>query len=151
MQPGLGGLAVLGLLWGLMSVTAAAHSGGARAIRGGAPIPKAALAGMAAAPACGIAMPDQWRAHLVPAMLPHEVPLYIAPEEVKEAIAPLPPGIAAAANVLVFPDRPRGAEAFTETGCQTNGVLRACTYVRKGSCQADPYWTYQATLERETL
>ncbi|WP_309622114.1 hypothetical protein [Novosphingobium sp.] len=145
------GLALLGALWFMMSMAAEAHSGGARAMRGGAPIVRAALAGVAQGPACGIAIPDQWRAHLVSALLPRAVPIYVAPETVMSAIEPLPPGIAASANVLVFPYLPRGAAGFEERGCEENAVMRACTYVRKGTCQADPHWTYQAALERETL
>lgn len=145
------GLGLLGALWFVVSMAAQAHSGGAGAMRGGAPIPKAALAALAQGPACGIAIPDQWRAHLVPALLPREVPIYVAPASVKEGSEPLPASMAAAANVLVFPDLPRGAAGFEARGCQENGVIRACTFVRKGTCQPDPHWTYQAALERETL
>lgn len=145
------GLALLGALWLMVSMAAQAHSGGAGAMRGGAPIPKAALAGLAQGPACGIAIPDQWRAHLVTALLPHDVPIYVAPAGVMEAIDPLPASLAVSANVLVFPELPRGAAGFEARGCHENGVIRACTYVRKGTCTADPHWTYQAALERETL
>ena len=145
------GLALLGALWFMMSIAAESYSGGARAMRGGAPIVRAAVAGVAQGPACGIAIPNQWRAHLVTALLPREVPIYVAPDTVMSAIEPLPPGVAASANVLVFPDLPRGAPGFEKRGCEQNAVLRACTYVRKGTCQADPRWTYQAALERETL
>ncbi|MEQ1497493.1 MAG: hypothetical protein ABL914_02450 [Novosphingobium sp.] len=151
MRLGWGGMVVLAVVWLIVGLSANARSGGAYSLRGGAPIPLAAQAGVGQGKACGIALPDQWRAHLVPALLPREVPLYVAPEAVKAAIEPLPPGIAASANVLVFPDLPRGTTGYVEQGCYTNGVIRACTYVRPGACSADPYWTYQAVLERETL
>lgn len=149
-------LAALCLGWVGASLAAEHQSGGARTLRGGAPIPLAAQAGVgqtgsAGAEACGIAIPDQSRAHLVPALLAREVPLYVAPEAVMAGKAALPAGVIASANVLVFPQLPAGAQDYAELGCEQNGAIRACTYVRPGGCTADPRWTYQAALEREDL
>jgi hypothetical protein len=144
-------LLALAGLWLGASVLAQAQSGGARTLRGGSPIPLAALAAVEQGRPCGIALPDQWRAHLVPALLPREVPLFVAPEGVMAKDETLPPGLLASADVLVFPARPKGAEAYRELTCRENGTLKACAYVRPGKCTADPYWTYQAALEREGL
>jgi phosphatidylinositol glycan class B len=144
-------LGLLGLTWLGLSLTAEAPSGGARTMRGGAPIPLAALAGAERGQTCGIALPDQWRAHLVPALLPRPVPLYIAPAAVTDRSEPLPPDLTAAANALVFAQRPRGAEAYREVTCRTNGTLKACLYLRPGTCTDAPHWRYQAALEREDL
>lgn len=144
-------LAGLGLVWLGASMAAEHQSGGARTLRGGAPIPLAAQAGAARAETCGIALPDQWRAHLVPALLAREVPLYVAPAAVMAGKSALPAGVIASANVLVFPKLPAGTAGYAELGCEQNGTIRACTYVRTGGCAADPRWTYQAALEREDL
>ena len=141
----------LGGLWLIASVAAEARSGGARVLRGGAPIPLAALAGTERGGICGIALPDQWRAHLVPALLPGEVPLYVAPMRVLDGGETLPATLTAAANALVFPALPGGAPGYREITCKTNGTVRACLYVRPGSCAPSAYWSYQKALEREDL
>ncbi len=141
----------LGLLWLAASFAAQAQSGGGRVLRGGAPIPLAAGDAATRPVTCGIAVPDQWRAHLVPALLPREVPLYVAPAEVVERGAALPAGVAQSANVLVFPALPSGAQGYHQLTCRANAVLKACVYVRAGGCLADPNWTYQAALIREDL
>lgn len=144
-------LAALCLAWVGASLAAERQSGGARTMRGGSPIPLAAQTGAARAEACGIAIPDQWRAHLVPALLARDVPLYVAPAAVMAGKAELPAGVAASANVLVFPALPPGAAGYFQISCQTNSAIRACTYVRPGPCAPDPHWTYQAALQREDL
>jgi hypothetical protein len=144
-------LAGLGVLWLLASFAAQRESGGARVLRGGAPIPLAANDAARRKETCGIALPDQWRAHLVPALLRREIPLYVAPAGVMGQGAPLPSGIASAADVLVFPARPKGAENYRELTCRANSVLKACVYVRPGGCLDDPGSSYQAALEREDL
>ena len=144
-------LGVLGALWLGASFAAQAQSGGARTLRGGAPIPLAANIATARKETCGIALPDQWRAHLVPALLPREVPLYVAPASVVVRDDPLPSGLVGAADVLIFPQLPNGAPGYRELTCRANSVLKACIYVRPGGCLDDPNWTYQAALEREDL
>lgn len=144
-------LAILAALWLGASLLAQAQSGGARSLRGGGPIPLAALAAAEQGQPCGIALPDQWRAHLVPALLPREIPLFITPEAVLDKGEAIPPGLLASADVLVFPARPKGAEAYRELTCRSNGTVKACAYVRPGKCTADPHWTYQSALEREGL
>ena len=129
----------------------AAQSGGARSLRGGAPIPLAAHAAVARKATCGIALPDQWRAHLVPALLPRAVPLYVAPAATTARADPLPAGLVRAADVLIFPHLPNRAPGYRELTCRTNAVLKACVYVRPGGCLNDPNWTYQAALGREDL
>ena len=144
-------LGALGALWLAASLMAQAQSGGARTLRGGAPIPLAANAAAERQATCGIALPDQWRAHLVPALLPREVPLYVAPANVIANGEPLPSSMAGAADVLIFPQLPNGAMGYRELTCRANSVLKACVYVRSGGCLDDPNWTYQAALEREDL
>lgn len=144
-------LAALGVLWLAASFAAQATSGGARALRGGAPIPLAANDAAVRKETCGIALPDQWRAYLVPALLAREVPLYVAPAWVLGQAQPLPAGLANAADVLIFPAKPQGAENYRELACRANSVLKACVYVRPGGCQNDPNWSYQAALQREDL
>ena len=144
-------LAALGLVWLGASLAAERQSGGARVLRGGSPIPLAALDALKRPETCGIAIPDQWRAHLVPALLPRAVPLYVAPEAVMEGKQALPAGVASAADALVFPALPAGATGYAAAGCKANAVLKACLYVRPGPCKPDPHWTYQAALEREDL
>ena len=144
-------LAALGALWLAASWAAQAQSGGARSLRGGAPIPLAANAAVAHTQPCGIALPDQWRAHLVSALLPRAVPLYIAPAATMAQAEALPPGLVGAADVLIFPQLPDGAPGYRELTCRANAVLKACVYVRPGGCLADPNWTYQTALEREDL
>ncbi len=144
-------LAALGVLWLAASFAAQATSGGARVLRGGAPIPLAANDAAVRKETCGIALPDQWRAYLVPALLAREVPLYVAPAWVLGQAQPLPAGLANAADVLIFPAKPQGAENYRELACRANSVLKACVYVRPGGCQNDPNWSYQAALQREDL
>ena len=148
-------LAAIGALWLGASIGAEAQSGGARTMRGGAPIPlsagdAAAVSGIGAQ-TCGIALPDQWRAHLVPALLPRDVPLYVAPAAVMSAGEPLPAGLTGSANALIFPELPAGATGYRPLTCRSNGTVKACLFVRAGGCLADPNWTYQAALEREDL
>ena len=137
--------------WLAASAGGERQSGGARTMRGGAPIPMAALAAARDPATCGIAVPDQWRAHVVSALLEREVPLYVAPKAMVASGAALPAGLAASANVLVFPRPQAGAGAYRFAGCKANTVLKACIYRRPGPCHADPTWTYQAALEREDL
>ena len=144
-------LATLGVLWLAASFAAQSTSGGARVLRGGAPIPLAANDAARRPETCGIAIPDQWRAHLVPALLPREIPLYVAPAGVMGQGQPLPAGIARAADALIFPARPSGAENYRELTCRANAVLKACIYVRPGGCLDNPAGSYQAALEREDL
>ena len=144
-------LAVLGALWLGASLAAAAQSGGARTMRGGAPIPLAANDAAARRETCGIALPDQWRAHLVPALLPREIPLYVAPAEVLAQGATLPAAISQSADVLLFPALPGGAPGYRALSCRANSTLKVCVYVRTGGCRADPNWTYQAAIAREDL
>jgi hypothetical protein len=144
-------LGALLLAWLGASLAAERQSGGAAALRGGAPIPLAALDAARRPEICGIALPDQWRAHLVPALLPRPVPLYVANEAVLEKGAPLAPGLTGAANALVLPGPVAGSEGYRLAGCQANTVLKACLFVRPGTCRPDPYWSYQAALEREDL
>lgn len=148
---GWGAMALLGVGWIATSLAAEAHSGGARSLRGGSPYPLAALAGMRQVPACGIALPLERRPHIVPAMLPREVPLYIIPFVGSSAAKPLPTGIVQSANVLVLPGPARAIAGYADGGCQTKGILSACTYVRPGSCRPDPQFTYQHSLELEGL
>ena len=145
------GLAALGALWLGASFAAQAQSGGARTLRGGAPIALAANAAVARKETCGIAIPDQSRAHLVPALLAREVPLYVAPASVVAQGESLPTGLMGAADVLIFAQLPNGAQGYRELTCRANTVLKACVYVRSGGCLDDPNWTYQAALEREDL
>ena len=144
-------LAVLALAWLTASLAAEVRVGGPRAVRGGGPIPLAAIDGVERAPACGIALPDQWRAHLVPALLPRPVPLYIAAPTVLAKGDALPADLAGAANLLVFPKLPRGVEGYRLLSCRTNGAIRACVFVRPGGCTASAIWSYQSALEREDL
>ncbi len=133
-------------------------TGGARSVRGGSPIPLTALGAAHQPGVCGIALADQYRAHVVSAMLPEGTMLYVAPDTALVEHGPvslpgtaLPSGLTGAANALVFPVRPAGAADYREAGCRSNGAIRVCLYVRPGGCTADPAWTYQAALEREDL
>lgn len=144
-------LALLGAGWIAASLMAEQMSGGAGAMRGGGPIPRVLQDHVRAGSACGIAVPDQWRAHLVPALLPRQAPLYVASEGVVARGERIPARLAAAANTLVFADRPVGAGEYVQVKCETNGPVKACLYVRQGACTPAPEWSYQAALEREDL
>ncbi len=144
-------LVLLAMAWLTASLAAEVSSGGARAFRGGGPIPLAAIAGVRTGQACGIAMPDQWRAHLVPALLPRPVPLYVAAPQVLANDDALPAELTGAANLLVFPSRPRGADGYRQLSCHGNGAIRACLFERPGPCITSGTWSYQSALEREDL
>lgn len=144
-------LILLGGGWIALSMAAEQLSGGAGAVRGGAPIPRVVQDLARSGGACGIAMPNQWRAHLVPALLPRQAPLYIAPAAVMAQGQPLPPALTEAANALVFAERPTGAEGYAQVRCESNGVIKACLFVRPGPCRPSREWSYQAALEREDL
>jgi hypothetical protein len=142
-------LVLLGLGWALLSFVTQLHAGGVKAIRYGAAIPLAVLDGTRDPAVCGVALPDQWRAHMVPALLDRSVPLSVAPQGVMAGTEALPAGVNAAANALVFPSLPRGAEGYQLAGCHDDGHIRACLYRRPGGCTPAPPWTYQAALLRE--
>lgn len=144
-------LAGLAVLWVAASVAADRTSGAILVLHRGASIPEAALDGVRQGGACGITVPNWWRAHLVPALLPTPVPIYIAPQRMVNPTEPLPPEIARAANVLVFARRPLGAEAYRPVSCHDNGAIQACVFVRAGGCAPARDWTYQAVLTREGL
>ncbi len=148
---GWGGLALIMAFWALVSVGAEAGSGGSRSLRGGAPIALAGVDAARHAEVCGIALPNQWRAHLVPALLPRDVPLYVADAEVLDGKAALPADLSSAASALIFPRLPTGAVGYKAAGCRQRGAVKACLYLRPGTCSPAPYWTYQAALEREDL
>ncbi len=148
---GWGGLALIAGFWVLISLGAEAGSGGSRALRGGAPIALAAVDAARRPQVCGIALPNQWRAHLVPALLPRAVPLYVADAAVLDGKAALPAGLTSAANALVLPQLPAGTVGYAPAGCRTRGAVTACLYVRPGTCTPARHWTYQAALEREDL
>lgn len=144
-------LALICAGWLGLSMAANLQTGGARSLRGGAPIPLMAVQAAQRPAICGIALPNQWRAHLVPALLPRAVPLFVASGTVITQDGALAPELAAAANALVFASRPKGAEAYREISCRSNGTVKACLFIRTGGCTAAPGWSYQAALEREDL
>ena len=146
---GAAALVLLSLGWAALSFLTAQHAGGVTAIRYGAAIPLAVLDGTRDPAVCGVALPDQWRAHMVPALLDRSVPLSVAPQGVMAGTEALPAGVMAAANALVFPSLPRGAEGYRLTGCHDDGHIRACLYRRAGGCTPARPWTYQAALLRE--
>ncbi len=137
--------------WLGLSMAANFQTGGARSLRGGAPIPLMAVQAAQHPAICGIALPNQWRAHLVPALLPRIVPLFVAPGTQIDQNAVLAPELAAAANALVFASRPGGAQAYRKVSCANDGTVNACLFIRAGGCTAAPGWSYQAALEREDL
>jgi hypothetical protein len=126
------GMLVLAGLWTAASVAADRTSGATLVLHRGASIPEAALDGVRQGGACGLAVPNGWRSHLVPALLPMPVPIYIAPQRVVTSAESLPAEIARAANVLVFAQRPVGAEVYRRVSCRDNGAIRACVFVRAG-------------------
>jgi GPI mannosyltransferase 3 len=144
-------LALICAGWLGLSMAANFQTGGARSLRGGAPIPLMAVQATKHSGVCGIALPNQWRAHLVPALLPRAVPLFVASGTVITQDGALAPELAAAANALVFASRPRDAEAYREISCRSNGTVKACLFIRPGGCTTAPGWSYQAALEREDL
>jgi hypothetical protein len=105
------GMAGLAGLWTAASVAADRTSGAILVLHRGASIPEAALDGVRQG-SLRLAVPNGWRAHLVPALLPMPVPIYIAPQRMVTSAESLPPEIARAANVLVFAQRPVGAEVY---------------------------------------
>ena len=136
--------------WLVLAIAAERTSGGAATMRGGGAIPRLGVAA-AEGGSCGIAIPDQWRAHLVPALLPREVPLSVAPASVMASGDPLPGGIADAASALIFPELPKGATGYHQVRCTPMPVKQACLYMRAGACVPAPGWSYQRALEREDL
>ena len=141
--------------WCALSALAVGASGGAGAVRGGGAISRVAQWAAARGATCGIALPNQWRAHLVPAMLPREIPLYVAPAGVAAGdgtamVASLPADLAAAANAAILPSAP--ANPGWQAGpCIAMSRGRACLYLRAGACRPAAYWAYPAALAREDL
>lgn len=141
--------AALGCGWLLADIGALQSSGGGPVRRWGSAIPLAALSAAQSARVCGIAVPNQWRAHVVPALLGREVPLYVAPAGMMAGSAPLPADLAAAANALVAKTLPRGATGYAPRGCMAAPFGQVCLFIRAGGCTPAPRWTYQKVLERE--
>ena len=87
------------------------------------------------------------------AFLGRDVPLYVAPNPVLEGREPVPADLAKAANA-VLADRPlAGAEAYREVNCRSNGTIKACLFVRPGTCDraAGKSYDYQTLLLRYDL
>jgi hypothetical protein len=144
-------MAVLVAGWSVASLAAERWSGGAQAMRGGAAIPMAAQ-GAARDPAvCGIALPMVWRAHLVPALLPRPVPLYLAEEAQLTKPGGVPPALSGAANALLLSPAIPPPAGYAARGCTQRGPVTACLYVRPGQCTSAAEWSYQSALEREGL
>ncbi|MDE1918138.1 MAG: hypothetical protein KGJ57_09160 [Sphingomonadales bacterium] len=144
-------MAVLICAWLIASLAANQQSGGARAMRGGSAITRLAIQASQQPGICGIAIANRYRSHVVPAMLPRDVPLYLIPESVASRNDPLPVNLGATANALIAIDRPRDTQAFSKADCITMPFKQACLFVRRGSCQPHPEWLYQSGLERESL
>jgi hypothetical protein len=134
------------LFWLGLSLWAAFTSGGMASMRGGSAIPRLAIDAARDPAICGIAVADQLRAHVVPALLPRELPLLIAPKT-----GPLPADLIAGAKALILEDRPAGAEAYRLRRCNPLPRGQVCLFIRPGPCRPAPPWSYQAALERETL
>ena len=132
--------------WGLVTAYAQGVSGGFAAMRGGDAITLGAVQAADRPGVCGVAVANQWRAHVVPSVMARSLPLSVIPDG-----GVLPMELAGAANALVAPARPVGAEAYAEVACRAMPQGRACLYVRSGGCSASPYYSYQATLGREDL
>jgi hypothetical protein len=137
--------------WLGLSFAAEAESGGARTMRGGAAIPRMALVAARRGDTCGIAVADQWRAHLVPALLPQPLPLYVVPHAVMAQGTALPADLARAADALVLPALPPGTTGYRAIACEQMPLRQACLFMRSGPCSPAPNWSYQRALEREDL
>ncbi|NBC37578.1 hypothetical protein GTZ99_13570 [Novosphingobium sp. FSY-8] len=137
--------------WWLLSASGQAMSGGYASMRGGAAITGLAVRAADTPDICGIAVANQWRAHVVPSILRHDVPLLVAPAGVVDDGETLPAAVQAGANALVLPRRPIGSEAYDAIGCLPMPQGRACLFIRPGGCKPAPAYSYQAALAREDL
>lgn len=141
-------LLVLCLAWLGASALGGQFSGGSRTFRGGGVIPQVLHEVSAHPEVCGVAVPEQWRNHTISAFLGRDVPLYVAPNPVFEGREPVPANLASAANA-VLADRPlAGAEAYRAIDCRSNGTVKACLFIRPGTCNraAGASYDYQALL-----
>lgn len=139
--------------WTANSALAERRSGGVDAFRGGGVITRAVAALAQHPELCGLVVPEQWRNHTVTAYTRRPLPFFVAPNTLLDGATPLDPRLAAAANALLA-DRPLpGAEAYRSIECRQRGAVRACLFVRPGTCSpaGGQQWDYQEQLLKNDL
>jgi len=153
---GLGAVAVVCASWVAVSLLAERATGGYASERGGGAIARLAIAAAQRPGICGIAVPDPWRAHVVPALLPREVPLSVVPlydlVKLEAEVRPLPAELAGAANALITQGGVQSVPGgYRKVRCERMPQGEACLFIRPGSCAPAPRYSYQQALEREGL
>lgn len=139
--------------WTANSALAEHRSGGVNAFRGGGTIAREVFTLAQHPEACGLIVPEQWRNHTVTAFARRNIPLYVAPNGLAEGRQGLDPQLVQAANALLADRRLAGAEAYRELECRQRGEVRACLFIRPGTCHAasGAKWNYQTLLLRYDL
>ncbi|WP_159873874.1 hypothetical protein [Novosphingobium sp. 9U] len=148
---GWGSLGAALVLWSLLDLSSYRVSGGPGAYRGGSAITRLAIVAAERPEVCRLALAKPYLAHVVPAVLPRDLPLSIAPVGVYEGRVALPAPLEQAANALLTVRRPEGVVGYRPLRCIPMPGETACLYVRDGGCTGDPTYTYQQTLERDGL
>lgn len=134
--------------WALLCGASFIATGGYTAFRGGGNITQLAIQAANDPRVCRLAVAEAFYYHTVPALLPRELPLSIAPKGVYEGEIPLPHELARAANALLMEDkRPIGSEGYRKIACRDLPDERPCLYIRAGSCTPDPLYNYQKALQ----
>jgi hypothetical protein len=87
-------------------------------------------------------------AHIVPSLLPRDLPISIAPQGVHERTRPMPPELLRSANAIIALNRPLGTQAYRAVACVDPDDKETCLFVRDGGCAPDPLYNYQTAIER---
>ncbi|MBB4857339.1 hypothetical protein HNO88_000646 [Novosphingobium chloroacetimidivorans] len=148
---GWGSLGAALVLWSVLDLSSYRVSGGLGAYRGGSAITRLAIVAAERPEVCRLALAKPYLAHVVPAVLPRDLPLSVAPAGFYEDRIALPAPLEHAANALLTARRPEGMASYRTLRCMPMPGETACLYVRDGGCTGDPTYSYQQTLERDGL
>ena len=142
---------ILCVVWALASFWGERTSGGAPAYRGGGAFSRIFDRAARDPGICGVALPYEYKSHVVPALLAVPKPLALIPEGVMAGSQPLPDGITAGANALLLGRGAQVPSSYKRLACDSGASGFPCLYTRAGACRADPAFSYQAVLQRNGL
>jgi len=84
---------------------------------------------------CGLAVPEDWRNHVVAAYLGRNVPLYVMPVELLGGLSPLPDELARGANAVLEEGDLLSNPEYAVKSCHERDGQKACLLVREGGCE----------------
>ncbi|MCT2399261.1 hypothetical protein [Novosphingobium mangrovi (ex Huang et al. 2023)] len=136
--------------WAMASAWSSHVTGGAGAYRGGGAVAQMADSAARDPAICGVAVPFEYKSHVVTALLANPKPLALIPEGVMDGKASLPFGVVTSANALLLRRDAQVPAGYHRIAC-AEGRDFPCLFEREGQCRPDPRYSYQQMIARAGL